>query len=318
MNNSEVSQAKRSILVIKKLREKISKLELEKREPIAIVGVGCRFPKGANDPQTFWELLKNKEDFITEVPPDRWDVNAYYDPDPNAPGKMYTRYGSFLDNVAEFDAQFFGISPREAMDMDPQHRIFLEVSWEALEHAGVPPTELMGSQTGVFAGISSHDYGQMYTKYGEPSDIDIYMSTGNSSSAATGRLSYLLGLQGPCMTLDTACSSSLVAIHLACQSLRSGESNLALAGGVNLVLTPWITINFCKTGIMAPDGHCKTFDSAADGYVRGEGCGVLVLKRLSDAVQDKDRIIAIIRGSAVNQDGRSGGLTAPNGNAQKM
>ncbi|HET7749013.1 MAG TPA: type I polyketide synthase, partial [Terriglobales bacterium] len=233
---------------------------------------------------------------------------------PDAPGKMYTRSGGFLEGVDLFDAEFFGIAPREAIGMDPQHRLLLEVAWEALECAGQAPSKLAGSQTGVFVGISTNDYAALRS---DPVDIDPYTGTGNAFSVATGRISYLLGLHGPNVALDTACSSSLVAVHLACRSLRNRECSLALAGGVNLILSPDTTIYFCRMHAMAPDGRCKTFDAAADGYVRGEGCGVVVLKRLSDAQHDRDRILAVIRGSAINHDGRSNGLTAPNGSAQE-
>jgi acyl transferase domain-containing protein/NADPH:quinone reductase-like Zn-dependent oxidoreductase/NAD(P)-dependent dehydrogenase (short-subunit alcohol dehydrogenase family)/acyl carrier protein len=286
-------------------------------DPIAIIGVACRFPGQADTPEAFWSLLQGGVDTIREVPPDRWDIDDYYDPDPDAPGKMYIRHGGFVDNVQQFDSTFFGISPREAVSMDPQHRLLLEVSWEALERAGQAPEKLMGSRTGVFVGISSNDYSLLHLKAQDATRINAYYGTGNSGSTAAGRLSYVLGLRGPCLAVDTACSSSLVAIHLACQSLRSGECRTALTAGVNLILTPEVTINFCRARMLATDGRCKTFDAAADGYVRGEGCGAVVLKRLRDAVADGDPILALIRGSAVNQDGRSAGLTVPNGPAQE-
>src|SRR5437762_878051 len=273
-------------------------------EPIAIVGMGCRFPGAAASPDAFWRLLTDGIDAISEVPADRWDVDSVYDPNPEARGKMSTRWGGFVERVAEFDPTFFGISPREASRMDPQQRLLLEVAWEALENAGQAPLRLAGSQTGVFLGISGVDYSQLQIRYGDfPFDIDAYAGTGNAHSIAANRLSYLLDLHGPSLSVDTACSSSLVAIHLACQSLRSGESTLALAGGVNLVLFPAMTVAFSQARMMAPDGRCKTFDARADGYVRGEGCGVVVLKRFSDAIKDGDSIYALLRGSAVNQDG---------------
>ena len=287
-------------------------------EPIAIVGIGCRFPGGGNDPEAFWSLLAEGVDVITQVPAERWDIDRYYDPDPETPGKMYTRWGGFLKKIDQFDAEFFGISPREAMVMDPQQRLLLEVSWEALEHAGQKAEMLTGSSTGVFVGISSSEYGQRtLSSHLDPTQIDAYAGTGNTSSVAAGRISYVLGLQGPCIALDTACSSSLVAVHLACQGLRAGECEMALAGGVNMILIPETTIYFSRLRAMSPDGHCKAFDASANGYVRGEGCGIVVLKRLSTALRDDDRILAVIRGSAVNQDGRSNGLTAPNGPAQE-
>ena len=283
-------------------------------EAIAIIGLGCRFP-GAKGPEAFWQLLHEKVDAITEVPPDRWDIDAYYDVDAVAPGKMNTRWGGFLEQVDLFDPLFFGISPREAVKMDPQQRLLLEVSWEALENAGQAPDKLVGSQTGVFIGIGSTDYSQLLLS--DPALIDAYAGTGNVHSIAANRLSYVFDLRGPSLALDTACSASLVAVHLACQSLRCGECDLALAGGVNLILTPALTITLSKAHMMAPDGRCKTFDAGADGYVRGEGCGIVVLKPLTAALRDRDNILALIRGSAVNQDGRSNGLTAPNGPAQQ-
>jgi len=299
------------------MRAKLEEAERSQHEPIAVIGIGCRFPGGADGPEEFWRILRDGVDAIREVPSDRWDIDAYYDPDPDAPGKMATRYGGFVDAVDMFDPEVFGISPREAVSMDPQQRLLLEVSWEALEHAGQAPTGLLGSPSGVFVGIGSFDYLQIQFRDGDPDSIDGYMATGAAHSVASGRLSYLLGLQGPSLSLDTACSSSLVAIHLACQSLRAAECRLALAGGVNLILLPDIAITLSKARMMAPDGRCKAFDAGADGFVRSEGCGMVVLKRLSDAVADADNILALIRGSAVNQDGRSSGLTAPNGPSQE-
>ncbi|MBN3959943.1 type I polyketide synthase [Nostoc sp. NMS8] len=281
---------------------------------IAIVGIGCRYP-GANNPEAFWQLLRNGVDAITEVPKQRWNVNTFYDPNRATPGKMNTRWGGFLEQVDQFDTQFFGISPREAESLDPQQRLLLEVSWEALENAAYPPDKLAGTNTGVFVGISNFDYSQLQSK--QITGLDAYTGTGNAFSIAANRISYLLDLRGPSLAVDTACSSSLVAVHQACQSLRQRECELALAAGVNLILTPQLTITFSQAGMMASDGRCKTFDADADGYVRGEGCGVVVLKRLSDARRDGDNILAVIKGSAINQDGRSNGLTAPNGPAQQ-
>jgi amino acid adenylation domain-containing protein len=281
---------------------------------VAIIGLGCRFP-GAYGPEAFWRLLSQGADAIAEVPGDRWDVDRLYDPQPATCGKMSTRWGAFLERVDEFDARFFGISPREAARMDPQQRVLLETAWEALEHAGQAPDRLAGSATGVFIGLSSSDYAMLQN--GDLSEVDAYSGTGNAASIAANRLSYVFDIHGPSLAVDTACSSSLVAIHLACQSLRRGESTLALAGGVNLILAPELTITFSHARMMAADGRCKTFDAGAEGYVRGEGCGVVVLKRLADAQRDGDPILAVIRGSAVNQDGHSNGLTAPNGLAQQ-
>ncbi|WP_233624133.1 type I polyketide synthase, partial [Burkholderia vietnamiensis] len=283
-------------------------------EPIAIVGMSCRFPGAAHDLDAYWQLLNDGVDAISEVPRERWDVDAYYDRDPEAPGRMYCRFGGFLDGVDQFDPAFFRITPREAAAMDPQQRLLLEVSHEALEHAGIPVDGLKGSRTGVFVGITTNDYANLQLRHG---GIDGYFFTGNPLNTAAGRISYGLGLQGPSMAIDTACSSSLSAIHTASQNLRSGECDLAIAGGVNLILSPDNSIAVSRTRALAPDGRCKTFDAAADGFVRSEGCGALVLKRLSDALAAGDRVLAVLRGSAVNHDGASSGFTAPNGRAQE-
>jgi acyl transferase domain-containing protein/surfactin synthase thioesterase subunit len=301
----------------------IGRLELENRrhserarEPIAIIGMACRFP-GAKNLEDFWQLLETGTDAITEVPPDRWDVDAYYDPDPDKPGKMYTRSGGFIGQIDRFDAPFFQISPREAANLDPQHRLLLEVSWEALEHATISPDSLKGSRTGVYMGLIASDYMDLLLSAG-PEAIDPYLATGNVNSTAVGRISYFLGLQGPNLAIDTACSSSLAAVHQACKDLRLGECDLALAGGVNAMLRPETTIALCRPRMLSTDGRCKTFDASADGYGRGEGCGIVVLKRLGDAQRDADPILAIIRGSAVNQDGASAGLTVPSRFAQEQ
>ncbi|WP_126285906.1 non-ribosomal peptide synthetase/type I polyketide synthase [Burkholderia stagnalis] len=286
-------------------------------EPIAIVGMSCRFPGAAHDLDAYWQLLNDGVDAISEVPRERWDVDAYYDPDPEAPGRMYCRFGGFLDGVDQFDPAFFRITPREAAAMDPQQRLLLEVSHEALEHAGIPVDSLKGSRTGVFVGITTNDYANLQLRNGGDSGIDGYFFTGNPLNTAAGRISYGLGVQGPSMAIDTACSSSLTAIHTASQNLRSGECDLAIAGGVNLILSPDNSIAVSRTRALAPDGRCKTFDAAADGFVRSEGCGALVLKRLSDALAAGDRVLAVLRGSAVNHDGASSGFTAPNGRAQE-
>ena len=301
------------LLALKKARQRLEVMKNRKCEPIAIIGMGGRFP-GAGSPEEFWKLLYHGVDAITEIPKERWDVDRYYDPDPNAPGKMYTRCGGFIQQpVDQFDPQFFGISPREAEGMDPQQRLLLEVSWEALENAGQAPDKLRHSATGVFIGLSTDDY----TEFCTSSVLNPYFSLGNARSVAAGRIAYTLGLQGPNIQLDTACSSSLVAVHLAVMSLRSGESDLALAGGVNLILSPLSTISRCSIRALSPDGRCKTFDVSADGYGQGEGCGIIVLKRLSDAKANGDNILALIRGSAVNHDGPSSGLTVPNEQAQE-
>ena len=295
---------------------RIEKLERARSEPIAIVGIGCRLPGDVDGPESFWELLDAGRDGIVEIPFDRFDVDALYDPDPSAHGKISSRWGGFLRDADQFDASFFGISRREAISMDPQQRILLETSWEALEHAGVAPGSLSGSRLGIYFGLSTADYYQLLLRAGNEA-IDGYTATGAAHSIAVGRLAYLLGVHGPNLAVDTACSSSLVAVHLACQGLRSGECEMALAGGVNLIASPETTIALSKARMLAPDGRCKTFDEAADGFVRSEGCGVVVLKHLSRAIGSRDNILAVILGSAVNQDGRSSGLTAPNGLAQE-
>lgn len=284
-------------------------------EPVALVGLACRLP-GAPDQDAFWQLLLEGGNAITEVPADRWDPDAYYDPNPDTPEKMTTRWGGFIEGIDRFDSAFFGISPREAQEMDPQHRLLLELSWHALEDAGLDPSRLAGSRTGVYVGISTSDYAFLLLR-ARGRGIGSYLGTGNAHAAAAGRISYFLGLEGPCLAIDTACSSSLVALHQACRALQRGDCDLALAAGVNALLAPETTISFSKGRFMASDGQCKTFDASADGYVRGEGGGVVVLKRLSEARRDGDRILAVVRGSAVNQDGASGGLTVPSGLAQQ-
>lgn len=286
-------------------------------DPIAIVGMACRFP-GASDPEAFWELLCAGRDAITDIPGDRFNVKDFYHPDRDTPGKMYTKRGAFLDDIDKFDAPFFGVSPREAAQMDPQQRLFLEVAWEALENGGQPLGRLSGTKTGVFMGVTAFDYSLRVMQQSQPPDLEAYCLTGGLAGTFTpGRLSYWLGLQGPSLSVDTACSSSLVAVHQAVQSLRAGDCTMALAGGVNVLLSPEWFIVLSRANMLAADGRCKTFDRNADGYVRGEGCGVVVLKRLSDALAGNDRVLAVIRGSAVNQDGRSSGITVPNGSAQR-
>lgn len=284
-------------------------------DPIAIVGMGCRLPGGVANPDDFWQLLRDGVDAVCEVPPGRWDADASYDPDPSVPGKAATKSGGFLGAIDGFDAAYFGILPREAERMDPQQRLFLEVAIEALDHAGLPRERLAGSRTGVFIASYHNDYAQL--EYNDPQAIDARTLTGTVHSVLANRLSYLLDLRGPSISIDTACSSSLVAIHMACQSLRYGESDIAVAGGVSLMVTDGLMISLSKVGFMAPDGRCKTFDASADGFGRGEGCSVIVLKRLSDAIADGDRVLALVRGSAVNQDGHSTVLAAPNGLAQQ-
>ena len=283
-------------------------------EPIAIIGIGCRFPGGANNPDSFWQLLKQGIDAITEIPGDRWNADQFYDPDPTTCGKINSRWGGFLEKIDQFDAQFFGIAPREAITMDPQQRLLMEVAWESLEDAGIIPDRLRGSKTGVFIGIGTHDYSIRLWQY--PLN-DPYSTTGTGNCIAANRISYWFDFKGPSLSVDTACSSALVSVHLACQSLWAGESSMALAGGVNAVLLPTVMVGFGKGGFLSGEGRCKSFDASADGYVRSEGAGVVVLKPLSQAEAEGDPIYAVIRATAVNQDGWSNGIAAPNPRAQE-
>uniref|UniRef100_UPI000AF4071B beta-ketoacyl synthase N-terminal-like domain-containing protein n=1 Tax=Actinomadura hibisca TaxID=68565 RepID=UPI000AF4071B len=287
-------------------------------EPIAVIGVGCRFPGGERDltgPADYWNFLTGRGDAVREVPGGRWD--AFDDGSPEVGDLLArtTRLGGFLDDVAGFDAQFFGITPREAAVMDPQQRLVLEVAWEAFEHAGIGPASLRGSRTGVFVGVSAPEYAAFTAS--DLASLEAFTATGAALSIIANRLSYLLDLRGPSMIVDTACSSSLVSTHLAVRALRDGEADVALAGGVNVLLSPTVTMTFDLAGGTAADGRCKPFDASADGMVRAEGCGAVVLKRLSDAVRDGDRVLALVRGSGVNSDGRSNGLVAPNSDAQR-
>ena len=304
---------KRSLIELRKLKAELKKRETEHNEPIAIIGIGCRFPGNVRSAEDFWELLINGKDAICEVPHDRWPTAS----DTTQGAVDLVAHGGFLERIDGFDAGFFNIPPRECKQLDPQHRLLLEVSWEALEHAAIPPDQLKGTETGLYVGLMNLDY--VFRQYSDTSSeaIDPYMITGNSSSFLSGRLSHSLGLNGPSMVISTACSSSLVTTHLAAQALRNGECNLALAGGVNVILDPRSNVMLSQMGAVSPDGRCKTFDASADGYGRGEGCGLVVLKRLSDAQRDGDNIIAQITGSAVNHDGQSAGLTVPNSKAQE-
>lgn len=287
---------------------------VDSQRSIAIIGIGCRFP-GANDPPSFWRLLRDGQDMITEVPLNRWDARAFFHSDESIPGKAVTRWGGFLEDVDRFDPFFFGISPGEAERMDPQQRLLMELAYESFEDAGYPMKRIRGSHTGVFVGISINEYG--FLQQGEYEHINSHSGTGNALSIAANRLSYFFDLHGPSMIVDTACSSSLMALHLACRSIRTGECEMAVAGGVNVILSPALSIAFTKSGVLARDGRCKAFDARADGYVRGEGGGLVVLKPLSSAIADGDGIYAVIRGSAVHQDGRTNGLMAPSQKAQE-
>ncbi|WP_348734211.1 aminotransferase class III-fold pyridoxal phosphate-dependent enzyme [Rheinheimera texasensis] len=305
---------------IQKLDADLKASQAQQQSPIAVIGVGCRFPGGANDADAYWQLLADGIDAVGPVPASRFAAEQWFDPQrqPKKTGRSYVRHASFIDDVAGFDARFFDITPVEAKALDPQQRHLLEVSWQALQHAGLDPQQLRGSKTGVFVGLSSNDYFKAHMGSLDADKISAYALTGVHASTASGRLSYFYDWHGPCFAVDTACSSSLVALHQAVQSLRAGECDLALVAGVNLMLTPEPFVAFSQLDALAPDGRCKTFDARADGYGRGEGCGVLVLKREADARKASDDILALVCGSAVNQDGRSNGLTAPNGLAQQQ
>lgn len=316
-SNEHGELLQRALVALDDMEADLRASEARQHEPIAVVGMGVRLPGSADDPEAFWDLLSSGRDAVTEIPADRWNIDGMFDPDPGTPGKSYTRWGGFVDGIDRFDATLFGISPREAVSMDPQQRLLLEVAWETFEHAGVASTDVAGSATGVFLGLVSSDYSDLALQGGVIDEVDPYFASGVAQSVAAGRLAYTFDLQGPALTVDTACSSSAYATHLAIQALRNRECDAALAGGVSLMLSPDGHIMTSQAKMMSFEGRCKTFDAGADGYVRGEGCALVYLKRLSDAVDAGDHVLAVLRGSAVNQDGRSNGLTAPNAAAQE-
>lgn len=304
----------KSLNEIKRLKAANQQLEQARREPIAIVGVGCRYPGGIGSLEQLWQALEEGRDCISQMDDQRWPMRRFLTDDPYKKGGIYSDAMGLLKGIDRFDPTQFGLTHEEAKHIDPQHRLLMELVWETIEDAGYAVNSFIGSRTGVYVGLMSDDYGQLQ---GPLEAANYYIGAGTSRSCAAGRLAYTYGLEGPAITLDTACSSSLVSVHLAVQALRQGECDSAIAGGANLILSPQGSVVACRSQMLSPSGHCHTFDANADGYVRSEGCGTVLLKRLSSALEDGDQIYALIRGTAVNHDGRSQGLTAPSGQAQR-
>src|SRR5690242_18839919 len=286
------------------------------KDRIAIIGIGCRFPGGANDAESFWKLLIEGREAVTDVPADRWNVERYYDPEPGIAGKTFAKRGGFLDQIDQFDPQFFGISPREAPYVDPQHRLLLETAWEAIEDAGLVLDFERGADVGVFVGISHNDYQGIQSTSFDHFSIGPHTPTGSAHSIAANRISYCLNLRGPSIAIDTACSSALTAVHAACEHIWAGRGDVALAGGVTVMISPGGFIGFSQAAMLSPEGRCAAFDASASGFVRGEGAGMVLLKRLSRAIADGDPIQAVILGTSINQDGHTNGISLPSPEAQ--
>jgi acyl transferase domain-containing protein len=315
--SDSTEQMRKAYHAISQLKKRVETLESERQEALAVIGMSCRFPGGGTDLSKYWNLLSKGQQGLNDMPKDRWSHEDFYDPNPNTPGKYNAQYGNFIHNVFDFDAEFFGISSEEATVMDPQHRLLLMCAWEALHDTNIPFSSLQGKRVGVFIGMGSDKCDYLIAQAQKVNKINAYCGVGNTLNGAAGRISYLLNSQGPSMTVDTACSASLVATHYAMQSLRLKECDIAISGGVSLILSPLVFLMCAEMGVLSDDGHTRGFDQKANGFGRGEGCGVIVLKRLSDAENANNRIYASLKGSAVNHNGLSNGLTAPSQLAQE-